>query len=101
MLIGQVKQIQQQKIDISNILFTELPIDLQIVADKCGIDTVLLLLNNLQGTNIYVPKVSKLTAYVMRYINENPDKSIKELAIGLGVSETYIRKMQYGILLDK
>jgi len=97
MFIGEIKQTLQNSLDVSKITLSELTPDLQIVADKCGIETVVALLKNLQGTNIYVPKVSRLTDYVIRYIKENQPKSVKELALELKVSENYIRKLQYGM----
>ena len=97
MLIGEKKSIIKNSFDVSAIVPSELTPDLQIVADKCGFETVIALLKNLQGTSIYVPRISRLTNYVVRYIKENQTKSIKELALELGVSENYIRKLQYGL----
>jgi len=95
--IGQPKKIIKKSLDEIVIDFNELTPDLQFVADKCGINTVLELLKNLQGTNIYIPKISRMTKYVIRYIKENNTKKIKQLADELGVSENYIRKLKYEI----
>ena len=100
MLIGEKKSIIKNSFDVSNITLDELTPDLQIVADKCGLDTVLLLLKHLQGTNIYIPRISRLTDYVLRYIKENIAKSIKELALELGVSENFIRRLKLDIILN-
>ena len=95
--IGQPKNIIKKSLDEIEINFEELPLDLQFVADKCGINTACELLKNLQGTNIYIPKMSNLTKYVTRYITLNRDKKNKQLATELGVSENYIRKLKYDI----
>ena len=95
--IGQPKNIIKKSLDELSIAFEELTPDLQFVADKCGFNTVLELLKNLQGTNIYIPKMAKLTDYVIRYIKVNSNKKTKQLADELGVSENYIRKLKYDI----
>ena len=97
--IGQPKNIIKRSLDEFKINFDELTDDLQFVAEKCGIDIVFDLLKNLQGTNIYIPKVSRLKDYNIRYIETNKDKSIKQLADELGVSENHIRKLKYDIKL--
>ena len=93
--IGQHKNNTKNSLDELSITFEELPFDLQFVADKCGIDTALELLKNLQGTTIYIPKISRLRDYAIRYIKENYSKNTKQLAAELGVSENYIRNLKY------
>ena len=95
--IGQPKNNTKNSLDELAITFEELPFDLQFVADKCGIDTALELLKNLQGTTIYIPKISRLREYSMRYIRENYTKSTKQIAAELGVSENYVRNLKYEI----
>ena len=95
--IGQPKNIIKKSLDEIAIDFNELTPDLQFVADKCGINIVLELLKNLQGTNIYIPKISRMTDYVIRYIKLYKDKKTKQLADELGVSENFIRKLKYKI----
>ena len=95
--IGQSKNVIKNSLEELTITFEELPADLQFVADKCGIDTAMELLKKLQGTNIYVPKMSRLTNYVSRYIKHNIEKKNKELANELGVSENFIRRLKYDI----
>ena len=99
--IGQPKNFTKKSFDELEINFDELTEDLQFVAEKCGIDTVLDLLKNLQGTNIYIPKVSRLKDYNIRYIKINKDKNVKQLANELGVSENHIRKLKYDIKLER
>jgi len=95
MLIGEKLPQIQNGLDIFNIHFNELPTDLQIVADKCGIETAFILLKHLQGTSIYIPRIAKLSNYILRYLKENNNKSVKQVAIELGVSENHIRKLKY------
>ncbi|MCL2039891.1 MAG: hypothetical protein FWG85_05625 [Bacteroidetes bacterium] len=96
-LIGQPKNVIKNGLEELAITFEELPFDLQFVADKCGIDTATELLKKLQGTNIYIPKMSHLTNYISRYIKHNRSKKNKELANELGVSENFIRRLKYNI----
>jgi len=95
--IGQPKDIPIKSLDGLNIEFEELTDDLQFVADKCGIDTARELIKNLQGTNIYIPKISKMRDYIIRYIKENSDKKTKQLATELDVSENFVRQLRYEI----
>jgi hypothetical protein len=82
-------------LDEQEIFFEELPSDLQLIASKLGIEASVDLLRYFPGTSIYIPRISKLTDYVIRYIRANEGKSCKEIATALGVSENFIRKLQY------
>ena len=93
--IGQPKKIIKNSLEELAVEFNELPFDLQFVADKCGIEIAIELLKNMQGTNIYIPKISRMRDYVSRYIRENKDKKIKQLADELSVSENYVRNVKY------
>lgn len=67
--------------------------DLKILADTCGIEVVQNLLRNCAGLTIYVPKISHLDKFIIRYIRENSYKSFKLIAKELGVSEQHIRNV--------
>lgn len=69
----------------------ELTEDLRMLADVCGIDCVRKILENLSGMSFYIPKVSRFERFIDRYIAENNAKSIKALALELGVSDQYLR----------
>jgi hypothetical protein len=68
--------------------------DLQLLADTCGMQTVIKLLENFAGLNFYIPKISRLEPFVERYLKQNSQKSIKVLARELGVSEQYLKNME-------
>ena len=97
MYIGEKKKESPFSLDVLSIDYEELPVDLRYVASKLGVKTAVELLRYFQGTSIYVPRISKLTEYVQRYMRNNPDKSFKELAMELNVSENYIRKLSWEI----
>ncbi len=67
--------------------------DFKFLAEICGMDVVKILLRNLGGLNFYVPRITKLKPFIMRYIRENQGKSMKRIALELSVSEEYLRKM--------
>lgn len=68
--------------------------DLKILLDVCGMDTVKIILKKLNGLNLYIPGIAHLDTLVYKYIRKNPDKTTKQLAYELGVSETYLKKLQ-------
>ena len=72
----------------------DLTSDLQIVSDLCGMETVRLLMRNLKGISFYIPKITRLESFITRYIKENPDKTYKQIAFDLGVSEHYLRNIR-------
>jgi hypothetical protein len=71
---------------------TELTPDLQIMADLCGIDLVRKLLRTLPGMSFYIPKITRLDGFVRRFITLNHDKSRKQIAKALNVSENYLKQ---------
>lgn len=73
---------------------SDLTEDLELIANVVGIDVIRNFLRHFQGAYIYIPKVSRLERFVIRYTNENPDKTIKELAIEMGVSAQYLWKLR-------
>lgn len=76
----------------NEIQYDDLPKDLQFIADCCNIETVRLLLENFNGLYFYIPKITKMPKLIKRYYKEN-NKSLKEIAKELNVSETYLRKV--------
>ncbi len=88
------KQIEVEMQDIfAQIKQEDLTEDLQMVASSCGIETVRNLLRNCAGMSIYVPRISRLDHFIMRYIRESRGKSFKQIASELGVSEQYIKRL--------
>lgn len=73
--------------------YEELTEDLKLIADVCGIESVRNMLKELSGTYFYVPKISRLDDFVIKYIKRNNDKSKKEIARSLNVSEQYLRTL--------
>ena len=71
--------------------------DLQIVAELCGLDVALSLIENLDGVNIYIPKFSfrrMIKCYVQRHYNGH---NAKQLALELGITD----RMVYKLLKEK
>lgn len=96
MFIGQKKPVIKNGLDVANIKRDELTVDLQFVADQCGIETVITLLKNIPGTNLYIPKIAHLKEFLERYIKENKRKSPKEIAMETNVSESFIKALKCG-----
>jgi hypothetical protein len=69
----------------------ELTDDLLLISRSCGVDVVRKLLKYMSGLAFYIPKMSRMDKFVNRYFRENSNKSIKQIANELGVSEQYLR----------
>ena len=76
----------------NEIQYNDLPRDLQLIADCSNIETVRLLLENFNGLYFYIPKITKMPDLIRRHF-KGKNKSIKEMAKELNVSETYLRKV--------
>ncbi len=74
--------------------FDDLTEDLKMLADGCGIDTVRNLLRYFGGINFYIPKISRLDGFILKYISRNREKSQKQIACELNVSEYFLRLLQ-------
>lgn len=80
--------------DVYELLTQEdLTSDLQLLQDICGIDTIKDLLRNFGGLSFYIPKITRLDSLVLKYIKGHSDKSIKQLAKELNVSEQYLKAL--------
>lgn len=75
------------------LIFEDLNSDLKMAANACGIDNVRCLLKNFNRMSLYFPTFSYFRECIIRYIRENPDKSIKEIALDLDISEQYIKNL--------
>ncbi|MFH1050377.1 MAG: hypothetical protein V1779_05525 [bacterium] len=73
---------------------SDLTTDLQILSDVCGLETVKIILKNLAGLNFYVPGISHLDTLVMKYLRKYPEKTFKQIAFELGVSEPYLKSLK-------
>lgn len=83
------------KKDIFDLIEIEdLTIDLELIANVAGIEAVRNMLRNLQGAYLYIPKVSRLEKFVIKYMRNNANKSFKEIAVELGVSPQYLWKLK-------
>lgn len=74
--------------------YEDLTDDLRLIADAMGIDVLRNLMKNLQGVYFYVPRVAHLDKFILRYMQNNPDKTFKEIALDLGVSTQYLWKIR-------
>lgn len=80
------------KDQFDEILYEDLTEDLKLLADYCGIELVRKAMRELSGMNFYIPKISRLDNFMIRYLRENRSKSRKEIAKFLNVSEQYLKK---------
>ncbi|ROL60154.1 hypothetical protein D9V87_02915 [Bacteroidetes/Chlorobi group bacterium MS-B_bin-24] len=77
----------------SQLEIEDLTEDLKLVAMACGIDTVRELMKHCSGLSIYIPKLARLDKFIVRYIRENSEKSFKEIARDLGVTEQHVKRL--------
>lgn len=75
------------------LIFEDLNSDLKMVASACGIDNVRCMLRNFNSMSIYFPKFSYFRECIIRYIRENPDRTIKQIALELDISEQYVKNL--------
>ncbi len=80
---------------------SDLTEDLQMVAGLCGMETVRVLMRHFAGMNVYVPKLTRLEQFIRRYLENNSDKTYKQAAFELNVSEMYLRKLRKKLLSGK
>lgn len=82
--------------------------DMELVAELCGIDVAVLLLQQLGGTQISIPKLG-FRRLVERYIvTHYTGNNASELAVRLGVSQRFVfsvlerhRKQRQATLFDE
>jgi hypothetical protein len=67
--------------------------DMQMIYDLVGIDIVKILLENYSGLSFYVPKITRFDTMIMRYIKQNREKTLKQVAMELSVSEQYLKNL--------
>ena len=80
--------------DVYELLTQEdLTSDLQLLQDFCGIDTIKVLLRNFGGLSFYIPKITRLESLVLKYVKEHSDKTYKQMAKELNVSEQYLKTL--------
>lgn len=77
---------------ISKLEFSDLNPDLTDLADILGLELLEELIIKFGGANYYIPKISSLDNFVDRHIKTNKDKTDKQLARDLNVSENFIKK---------
>lgn len=65
--------------------------DLEMISNICGIDTVRTLLREFGGLNFYIPKLTRLENFIQKYMNQNKDKTLKQIATDLKVSEQFLK----------
>ncbi len=81
--------------DIFSIIKEEdLTPDLQMLSEICGLEVVKDILRNFGGLNFYIPKLSRLDTFIERYIRDNKNKTLKQLAKELNLSERYLRLLK-------
>ncbi len=84
----------EKEMDVfTKVEINDLTDDLKLIANACGIDTVRMLLRYCAGMSIYIPKIARLERFILRYIKENSEKSFKQIARELGVTEQFVKKL--------
>jgi hypothetical protein len=68
--------------------------DLRMIADVCGIEIVKKLLIHFSGINFYIPKISRLEGFILKYLSKHENLSHNEIAKELNVSGQFIKKLQ-------
>lgn len=69
--------------------FEDLSCDLKLLAEVCGIETIRVLLKNLSGLRFYIPRLSNIEKFIVRYIKNNKDKTLKQISCELKISEQH------------
>jgi hypothetical protein len=85
----------QEKKDIYKLIEEEdLTPDLQLMAAVIGIENVIKLIKELQGSSFYIPKITRLDNFIGKYLNMNRNKPVKLIARELGVTEMFLKKFR-------
>ncbi len=83
------------------IKYDELSTDIQMIADVCGIECTRNIIRHLGGLQFYIPKVTGYESFVFRYMTENRNLRLKDIAKKLGVSEQYLKIVRKRFKNDK
>lgn len=75
------------------LVFEDLTSDLEMIEEACGLETVKKMLKDLSGMSIYIPKITRMETLVLKYIKKNSEKSYKQIARELGVTDAYIKNL--------
>lgn len=86
-VINTIENMQNSKLEL-----TDLNPDLLDLANVIGLDLLEKLIKSFGGANYYIPKISSFDTFVDRYIKINQNKTYKQLARELNVSENFIKK---------
>lgn len=86
---------------IEQIRADELPEELRAIAKYCGLNVAHILLLNLCGASIYIPRIVHLSKFIKRYIIENWDRSTVDIAKDLNISVPYVHRMRKKIKKEK
>jgi hypothetical protein len=79
---------------INLVQYEDLTPDLQLIADAFDMNIVHSMLRELSGMYLYIPNLSRLESFVLRYLQENIDRPVKQVALELGVSAQYLWKLK-------
>jgi len=74
--------------------------DLKLVADCCGVETAIRLLQEMGGVTLNIPKLGGKRLY-QQYIKDVCDGSVtsmRRIALHLGVTQSYVEKIYRGYL---
>ncbi len=65
--------------------------DMRLIYDILGPEPVKQLLKHYGGLGFHVPKMSRFRDLTRRYMKKHPEKTFKEIAADLNVSEVYVK----------
>jgi|YNPBryulayer2012_1023412.scaffolds.fasta_scaffold07722_4 Mor family transcriptional regulator len=83
---------------VQQIRYEELPAELSLIADCCGLEAVHKLIMNMHGVSFYIPRISRIYKFVERYIEENWNRPSQELAKDLNLSVSHVNRLRKSIM---
>lgn len=84
---------------ISTIELHDLPRDMQLVARIIGLEGAVLLMQNLDGVELYIPSLKGLTSAMQRYVktrlvrDEDGALNVHDVSRQIGVTPRHVRRL--------
>ncbi len=68
--------------------------DLLLISQVIGFENVIKMLRELHGISFYIPNLTRLDNFILKYLQRNKNKHTKTIARELGVTEIFLKKFQ-------
>lgn len=68
--------------------------DMQILEEMIGLDVLKEILRHYGGLTFYIPKITRFDSLIKKYIKLFPEKTFKQIARELKVSEQFLKKFR-------